>query len=54
MTFEKSNVEDLKQKLEQIIQQKQLIDKQQIQDYILKKYNWDDIVKKIEELYIRG
>ena len=54
MTFEKSNVEDLKQKLEQIIQQKQLIDKQQIQDYILKKYNWDDIVKRIEELYIRG
>ena len=51
ITFEKSNVEDLKQKIEQIIQQKQIINKKQIQDYILKKYNWDDVVKRTEKLY---
>ena len=51
ITFEKSNVEDLKHKIEQIIQQKQIINKKQIQDYILKKYNWDDVVKRTEKLY---
>lgn len=50
-TFEKSNIEDLKLKLEQIIKQKELIDKRQIQKYILKRYNWDDVIKKTEILY---
>ena len=52
--FEKSNVEDLKQKLKQILQQKVTIEEQHIQNYVLERYNWDDVVNKTEKLYYKG
>lgn len=51
VTFEKGNVEDLKKKLEEIIQNKVDIDGRKIQDYILEKYNWEDVADKTENLY---
>lgn len=50
-TFEKSNIEDLKQKLENCLDGKNRFDDKEISDYILGKYNWDDIVKETEKLY---
>lgn len=50
-TFEKSNVEDLKQKLENCLDGEKRFDEKEISDYILGKYNWDDIVKETEKLY---
>lgn len=52
-TFEKSNVEDLKENLERLLLNKNnnCEMSSNIQKYILSKYNWDDIVRKIEEIY---
>ena len=52
-TFEKSNVDDLKEKLEICLNRKESERKnsKEISDYVLNKYNWDDVVKKTEELY---
>ena len=54
ISFEKSNVDDLKEKLEKLINGNNLKDAQEIKDYILSKYNWDDIVDKTELLYKKG
>ena len=53
ITFKKSNVNDLKNKLEKICKDsKQVFQyKSKAQDYILKKYNWDDVVEKTIQLY---
>ena len=51
MSFEKSNVEDLKNKLQENLEGKNRFDAKEIQDYILNKYNWDDITKETEQLY---
>ncbi len=52
-TFEKSNVEDLKENLERMLLNKNnnCEMNMNIQKYILSKYNWDDIVKKVQEIY---
>lgn len=50
-TFEKGNAEDLKQKLEDCLYGKNRFDEEEISDYILGKYNWDDVVKETENLY---
>ena len=52
-TFEKSNVDDLKEKLEICLNRKESERKnsKEISDYVLNKYNWDDVVKKTEILY---
>ena len=51
-TFKKSNVEDLKEKLEYLINGGfNKYSPQEISNYILKKYNWDDVVDKHLELY---
>ena len=51
--FEKSNVEDLKDKLRNLIDNKSLVEyyKKIAREFICKKYNWDDVVKKTLEIY---
>ena len=49
-SFKKGNIEDLKQKLEQCLKEN-INRKEEISNYILNKYNWDDIVVKTEEVY---
>ena len=49
--FEKSNIQDLKEKLENCLNKENRFDEKEISDYILKKYNWDDVVKETEKLY---
>lgn len=51
VTFEKGNVEDLKLKVEQILKSKKIVNKQEIQSYIIKKYNWDKVLSEIKILY---
>ena len=52
-SFKKGNIKDLKEKLEQIIKDKKdKIQKNEIQNYILKKYNWDEVSKRTEKLYV--
>ena len=49
-TFKKGNTKDLKEQLEILIDNKKEESKE-IQEYVLKKYNWNDIIKKTERLY---
>ena len=49
--FEKSNVEDLKNKLQDCLHTKNRFPEYEISDFILNKYNWNDVVEKTEELY---
>lgn len=59
ITFEKGNIEDLKQKLENItktINNKETIennnlDKEKISNYICRKYNWNDVIEKLLGIY---
>lgn len=53
VTFKKSNVKDLTKQLQKLCDNKELVNKykKEAQDYILNKYNWDDIVDKTLELY---
>ena len=53
MLFEKSNVEDLQKKLQEACDGKEMVEqyKSEAADYICRKYNWDDIVKKTLLLY---
>ena len=53
ITFEKSNVEDLKLKLEEIVDYKNLFYLHEIQDYVLKKYKWSETVEQTKALYIK-
>lgn len=49
--FEKSNVEDLKNKLIKMSTEKYKYDKKEISNYILNKFNWDYVVKFTEKIY---
>ena len=53
-TFKKSNVEDLKNKLQQLLENSNKYNEREIQEYILQKYNWDDIVEKTEKIYLKN
>lgn len=50
-TFKKGNVEDLKNKLEKCLIGEKRFDDEEISNYILNKYNWDEVVEKTEKLY---
>ena len=51
-SFKKGNIEDLKNKLEElIVKDKTLFDSDEVQNYILGRYNWDDVQSKTELLY---
>ncbi len=54
-TFLKSNVDDLTAKIQQLLADENLVKKykKESQNYILEKYNWDDIVEKTLKLYIK-
>lgn len=51
ITFKKSNIRDLIEKLEELSDEKVEKYKQESQNYILKKYNWDDVIYKTLKLY---
>ena len=53
-TFEKSNVDDLKLKLENCLNGINSKDKNVISNYILNKYNWENVLERTYELYKRG
>ena len=49
--FKKGNVDDLEKKLNKLLSTNTKIDKKEVSNYILKKYNWDDIVEKFIDIY---
>ena len=49
--FKKSNVDDLKEKLEECLKGKNRIESDVISEFILNKYNWDEILCEICKLY---
>ncbi len=51
--FEKSNVEDLRNKLENVFENRELVDnlKNSAAEFILKKYNWRDVARTTCDLY---
>ena len=53
MQFKKSDVNDLQSKLRECLDGKNRIESNVISDYVLKKYNWDDVVERTLELYRR-
>ena len=50
-TFEKSNVQDLKEKLELALKDLQQKNNEEISQYILEKFSWDEILNETEKLY---
>lgn len=51
VTFKKNNDKDFKEKLESILNSNTLHYNQNQVDYVLKKYDWDEVVEKTMELY---
>ena len=53
LSFEKSNVDDLKQKLEYILENPEKVYRLQKNsiDFVCQKYNWDNVVEKTEFYY---
>lgn len=53
VTFKKTNVNDLTKTLKQLCENKDIVNnyKMNAQTFIVKKYNWDDVVKKTLKLY---
>ena len=53
VSFRKGNVEDLKNKLMFLLENKEQVEsyKNVSQEYICDRYNWDDVVKKTVKLY---
>ena len=53
VTFQKGNIEDLKEKLELLINHKDVVEKykNEAEYFICKKDNWDDVVEKTMRVY---
>lgn len=53
VTFRKSDVEDLRKKLQMLCDDERMVEKykSEAMDFILKKYGWNDVVDKTIELY---
>ena len=53
VTFKKSNVDDLREKLEWLLSHKDIVEKykEEAADFICGKYSWDDVVEKTLEVY---
>ena len=53
MVFKKSNIEDLRQKIQELCDNPQMVQqyKKDAADFICKKYKWDDVVEKTIKLY---
>lgn len=56
VTFKKSNIEDLTEKLNTLLVDKKIVKqyKDNSQDYVLEKYNWNDVTNKTLKLYKKG
>ena len=56
VTFKKSNVKDLKDKLEYLLNNEDIVlkYKKDAQSFIIKKYNWESVVEKTLKLYAGG
>ena len=54
-TFTKSNVKDLRKKMEYLLEHPEIVEeyKKQSSDFICKKYNWDDVVEETLQVYQR-
>ena len=50
-TFKKSNVSDLQEKLDYLLQYGSTYDEKDIKKYVLNKYNWNDVTMKTLEIY---
>lgn len=55
VTFMKSSVEDLKEKLESLLRDRKVVEKYKTEaaDFICNKYSWDDVVEKTLSLYCK-
>ena len=55
LLFRKSDVSDLKEKLQNACDHPEMVEsyKAQVEEFICKKYNWDDVVEKTLKLYQR-
>lgn len=53
LTFEKSNVVDLTNKIKDALQSKNRKKSEELQNYILSKYNWTDVTDITENLYYK-
>lgn len=55
VVFRKSDVADLKEKLQQICDEEKLVDryKETAADFICAKYNWDKVIKETLKLYVK-
>ena len=55
VTFEKSNIEDLSNRLQELCSDKKKVSKykKEAQEFILSKYNWDNVVEETLKLYER-
>lgn len=53
VTFQRGNVEDLKEKLEWLINHEDVVEKfkSEASTFMMKKYNWDDVVEKTMRVY---
>ena len=53
VVFEKSNTEDLREKLEWLISHEEVVEKYKVEaaEFVFHKYNWDDVAEKTMELY---
>lgn len=53
VVFKKSDVEDLREKLQQLCDDARLVEKYKIgaADFVCKKYSWDDVVRRTLDLY---
>ena len=54
LTFKKSNIDDLKNKLQKLCNNSNIVNKykQESQNYIIKKYNWDNVVNQTLNIYL--
>lgn len=50
-TFKKSNVSDLQEKLDHLLKYGSTYDEKDIKEYVLNKYNWNDVTMKTLEIY---
>ena len=50
-TFKKGNVEDLVKQLKILLEKKKVFTNAEISNYILTKYNWNNIINSLEKIY---
>ena len=53
VVFQRGNIDDLRQKLQKLVDDSQVVEeyKKTAADYIVEKFNWDDVIRKTVEVY---